>query len=145
MSQLVSSQRLWYVLHRVDPKYSETLIHGAVAVQRGPLHYAYDIPRNTKVLGTNSQQPLSKELQFDPSAPWQYAIDPTTLKFNQQHPSTLPSPIFDFGKPPVSISVTACPIDWKLGGDTWAAPPPENPKCTGSNTTLTLTPYGVST
>ena len=53
--------------------------HGAIAVHRGPLHYAYDIARSQKQLAQNAEQPLAVDLEFDATAPWQYAIDPDTL------------------------------------------------------------------
>lgn len=103
------------------------------------------VARNQTVLARNSQQPLAVDLEFDATVPWQYAIDPSTLKFSAGvTPPALPSPIFDSGKPALSISVTACPIAWAIAGDTFAAPPPTNPNCTGSATTIKLSPYGVS-
>jgi len=131
-----------FVLNLPAPITLESRPHGSVAVQRGPLHYAFDIPRNETVLATNAQQPLAKDLQFLPTAAWNYAIDTSTLKFNIKTASTLPSPIFDSHLPPVSISVTACPIAWASTGSLVATSPPTNPACTGAQTTLTLTPYG---
>ena len=104
------------------------------------------VPRSQKVLAQNAQQPLAVDLQFDATAAWQYAIDPATLKFSNVPPASgqLPSPVFDSGMSPLSINVTACPITWEIAGDTFAAAPPTSPACTGRNTTLTLTPFGVS-
>lgn len=88
---------------------------------------------------------MAVDLQFEAVAPWQFAIDPSTLKFNPGiTPPALPSPIFDSGKPPLTISVTACPIVWAVAGSTFAAAPPTNPNCTGPATMITLSPYGVS-
>ncbi|KAG7094358.1 hypothetical protein E1B28_007958 [Marasmius oreades] len=133
-----------FVLHLPAQITTESRPHGSVAVQRGPLHYAYDIPRTTTVLKTNSQQPLAKDLQFKAAGPWQYAIDPSTFKFVNTPPTngTLPSPVFDSGKPPLSITVTACLINWPTAGDTFAASPPQSPACTGAKTTITLRPFG---
>ncbi|KAI0351383.1 hypothetical protein OH77DRAFT_951052 [Trametes cingulata] len=120
--------------------------HGSVAVHRGPLHYAYDIARSQKVLAQNAQQPLAVDLEFDATAPWQYAIDPSSLTFHRGSPvgGKLPSPIFDSGLPPYTITATACPIDWAVAGDTFAAAPPTNPACTGPATNITLWPYGAT-
>lgn len=117
-----------------------------MAVHRGPLHYAFDIPRTQKVLTRNSEQPLAVDLEFDSTAAWQYAIDPSTLRFTSEVlPSgKLPSPVFDSGLPPFTITATACPINWTIAGDTFAAPPPTNPACTGSAVNITLWPFGVS-
>lgn len=125
---------------------TESRPHGSIAVHRGPLHYAYDIARTQKTLQTNGQQPLAVDLEFDATADWQYAIDPSTLRFNGASPAggKLPSPVFDSGLPPFTIDVTACPINWPIAGDTFAASPPTNPACTGSAVNITLWPFGVS-
>ncbi|TBU30569.1 hypothetical protein BD309DRAFT_951719 [Dichomitus squalens] len=118
--------------------------HGSVAVHRGPLHYAFDISRSQKVLAQNAQQPLAVDLEFDTTETWQYAIDPSTLVFHGSTPSggKLPSPVFDSGLPPFTITATACPIDWEVAGDTFAAAPPTNPTCTGAVKNITLWPFG---
>ncbi|KAJ7291155.1 hypothetical protein C8J57DRAFT_1271530 [Mycena rebaudengoi] len=135
-----------FVLQLPAPITTESRPHGAIAVHRGPLHYAFDIPRKQKVLATNAQQNLAVDLQFDPTASWQYAIDPSTLKFSSSPPASgvLPSPIFDSGLTPLKITATACLINWPIAGVTFAAPPPTSPACTGAATTITLTPYGAT-
>ncbi|KAJ7222587.1 hypothetical protein GGX14DRAFT_664365 [Mycena pura] len=133
-----------FVLQLPAPITTESRLHGAIAVQRGPLHYAFDIPRKSKVLATNAQQPMAQDFEFDATASWQYAIDPATLKFSSSPPESglLPSPIFDSGLTPLKITVTACLINWTIQAPTFAAIPPTNPTCTGPATTITLTPYG---
>ncbi|KAJ7743834.1 hypothetical protein B0H16DRAFT_1560781 [Mycena metata] len=135
-----------FVLNLSTPITTETRLHGAIAVHRGPLHYAFDIPRTQKVLATNAQQPMAQDLEYDASANWQYAIDPATLKFTSTPPASgqLPSPIFDSGLTPLKITATACLINWAIAGGTFAASPPTNPACTGPTTTITLTPYGAT-
>lgn len=125
---------------------SESRPGNSVAIHRGPLHYAFDIPRNQVTLTTNAQQPLAVDLEYDAAGSWQYAIDPSTMAFNNNPPASgsLPSPVYDAGKPPVTITVLACPIQWGLGGDTFANSPPENAACTGAARNITLWPYGVS-
>lgn len=115
-------------------------------MHRGPLHYAFDISRSQKVLARNAQQPLAVDLEFDATEAWQYAIDPATLVFHGAAPKggSLPSPVFDSGLPPFTITATACPISWGVAGDTFAAAPPTNPACTGPATNITLWPFGVS-
>ncbi|THH00625.1 hypothetical protein EW026_g1931 [Hermanssonia centrifuga] len=124
----------------------ESRPHGSVAVHRGPLHYAFDIQRTQKVLAQNSQQPMAVDLEFDSATAWQYAIDSSTLRFNGESPASgqLPSPIFDSGLPPFTITATACPINWTVAGDTFAASPPTNPACTGAATNITLWPFGAT-
>ena len=109
-------------------------------------NYETLVPRSQKVLARNAQQSLAVDLEFDATAAWQYAIDPSTLKFNSGSPQdgTLPSPIFDSGLPPNTISVSACLIEWSIAGDTFASDPPRNASCLGNTTTITLIPLGVS-
>ncbi|KAJ3782006.1 hypothetical protein GGU10DRAFT_409635 [Lentinula aff. detonsa] len=125
---------------------TESRPHGSIAVHRGPLHYAFDISRTSKVLTENAEQPLAKDLEFDATTAWEYAIDPSTLQFVNNPPAsgTLPSPVFDSGLPPLSMTVTACPINWPVAGSTFASSPPTNPACTGAQKTITLTPYGAT-
>ncbi|TFK98865.1 hypothetical protein BDV98DRAFT_595510 [Pterulicium gracile] len=123
----------------------ENRVRGSVAIHRGPLHYALDITRRTSTIKQNAQQPLAKDLQLDPTSSWQYAIDPSTVKFVAKSVTSLPSPVYDSGLPPFSITVSACLISWGTAGDTWTAPVPQSPvACTGARTTLTLTPYGAT-
>ncbi|KAE9387653.1 hypothetical protein BT96DRAFT_948185 [Gymnopus androsaceus JB14] len=66
-------------------------------------------------------------------------------EFSSESPvHALPSPIFDSGKPPVSIEVSACLIDWPLAGDMFATSPPESPKCLGEERTIKLVPFGAT-
>lgn len=110
------------------------------------IFFSFQVPRSQKVLAQNAQQPLAVDLEFDAMGEWQYAIDPETLQVDHlpDPSSLLPSPIFDSGQSPLSITVTACPISWMTAGSTFAASPPMNPSCIGTNTTLSLTPLGVS-
>jgi hypothetical protein len=120
--------------------------NSSIAIHRGVLHYAFDIPRNQTVLAQNAQQPLAVDLQFEATQPWAYAIDPTKLTFNNKPPAagTLPSPIFDSGLSPLTITAVACPINWPVAGATFAASPPVKPACTGPAKNITLSPFGVS-
>jgi len=124
----------------------ESRPHGSIAIHRGPLHYALDIPRIQTILTQNAQEPRAADLQFTATGNWQYAIDPSTLTFHASNPADgkLPSPVFDSGQCPVSITVMACPIDWDLAGDTFATSPPTNPACTGPATNITLSPFGTT-
>ncbi|KAL0062698.1 hypothetical protein AAF712_010393 [Marasmius tenuissimus] len=123
---------------------TEARPHGAVAVHRGPLHYALDITYGTTVLKRHPTESRAADFQFDATSDWQFAIDPKTAKWvgGASPDDKLPSPIFDSNKPPVSIEVSGCLIDWQKAGTSFAAPPPTNPACKGQVKTLKLTPYG---
>ncbi|KAK0224805.1 hypothetical protein EDD85DRAFT_857258 [Armillaria nabsnona] len=118
--------------------------HGSIAVHRGPLNYAFDIQRSETVLKTDPRQSLAVDLQYDAKEDWEYAIDPSTLKFHQRHISNLPSPVWDYGLPPVAITATACLVDWPVDGDLFAASPPENPDCVGPERVIVLSPFGAT-
>ncbi|KAL1665130.1 hypothetical protein GGF50DRAFT_126653 [Schizophyllum commune] len=141
----VSAGKTVLVLDLPAPITVEQRPHSAVALQRGPLHYAYDIPRTEHVLAVDPHEHRAIDLQMEPAGEWAWAIDPTTAVFrNEGTGSALPSPIFDFGRPPMTLQVQACPIDWPLAGDIFAAAPPENASCTGPERTISLSPYGAT-
>ncbi|KAF7296050.1 hypothetical protein MKEN_01420100 [Mycena kentingensis (nom. inval.)] len=135
-----------FVLELAPDIHLEQRPHGSVAIHRGPLNYAFDIPRIERQLAVHPDEPRAVDLEFTPGRAWQYAIDPATLAFTNNAPasSILPSPIYDAGLPPVTLTVAACPIDWPLDGDMFAAPPPENPACLGEFRNITLWPFGAA-
>ncbi|KAL1728181.1 hypothetical protein EV714DRAFT_238256 [Schizophyllum commune] len=141
----ISAGKTVLVLNLPAPITVEHRPRSAVALQRGPLHYAYDIPRTERVLAVDPHEHRAIDLQMEPAGEWAWAIDPSTAVFrNEGTGSALPSPIFDFGRPPVTLQVQACPIDWPLAGDIFAAAPPENAACTGPERTISLSPYGAT-
>ncbi|KAK0450414.1 uncharacterized protein EV420DRAFT_753695 [Desarmillaria tabescens] len=123
---------------------TESRLHGAVALHRGPLHYALDINFNKTVIKANAVEPRAADYELDATSAWAYAIDPSTAKYVYAPPANgvLPSPIFDEGLPPGSITVSACSINWGLAGDTFVSVPPTKPRCIGSVETIVLNPYG---
>ncbi|PAV17963.1 hypothetical protein PNOK_0644900 [Pyrrhoderma noxium] len=44
--------------------------NNSIAVHRGPLNYAFDIPRNQTILAQNADEPRAVDLQFEATAPW---------------------------------------------------------------------------
>ncbi|KAF8915759.1 hypothetical protein CPB85DRAFT_1293166 [Mucidula mucida] len=124
----------------------ESRPNSSVAIHRGPLNYAFDIERTETVIKTDPREAHAVDLQLDPVGAWQYAIDPSTAKYHydsRSESNALPSPIWESGRPPVSISVLACLIDWPLAGDVFPADPPENPECVGEEKRIVLTPIGL--
>ncbi|KIK63553.1 hypothetical protein GYMLUDRAFT_40596 [Collybiopsis luxurians FD-317 M1] len=124
--------------------------HGSIAVHRGPLNYAFDIPRSEKIIAQDPREPHAVDLQMGPIGAWEYALDadPATMSFHNEAENDdhykLPSPIFDSGKPSVSIAVSACSIEWPLAGDMFVTSPPENPECLGDVKTIQLVPFGAT-
>ncbi|KAK7062692.1 hypothetical protein VNI00_000180 [Paramarasmius palmivorus] len=133
----------------------ESRPHGSVAIHRGPLNYAFDsgyqiisfpvfltivvpsVIRTETVLKVDPRESRAVDLQYDAAEDWEYAIDPTQLTYQYNPPESgkLPSPIFESGRTPSTITA---------GGDTFAASPPEHPSCIGPNTVITLSPFGTT-
>ncbi|CAE6403525.1 unnamed protein product [Rhizoctonia solani] len=119
---------------------------GSIAIHRGPFNYALDIPKSSTLLNTlYPVEPRASDYRFDATASWNYAIDPSTFKFNPAPSGTaLKKPIFDSGAPPLSISVKGCLVNWELAGTTFVKPPPQNATCTGDKVDLKLIPFGAT-
>ena len=114
-----------------------------MAIRRGPLHYAFEIPLSSKIIARHPAEPRAVDYQLDATGTWQYAIDPSTLQFHYSG-KPLTTPVWTENGSPVTISVEACEVEWELGGDTYAGPPPQEPACVGERKRITLVPYGVS-
>ncbi|KAH7337452.1 hypothetical protein B0J17DRAFT_663043 [Rhizoctonia solani] len=119
----------------------ESRSRGTVALHRGALHYAYDIPSKIKVIDRHPNESRAVDLEMTPSGPWQYAIDPSNVQY-EQISDKLGSPVFDHDGSSTSLLVSACLVEWGIGGETFAKPPPENPECLGPVKTIRLIPYG---
>lgn len=123
------------------PIWVESRPGSSVALHRGSLHYAYDIPRKAKVLDRHPDEHRAADLRMMPAGPWQYAIDPSTVRY-EQTTQQLQSPVFDYDGSSNALLVSACLVEWKVAGETFAGPPPKNPECMGPVETLRLIPYG---
>ncbi|QRV99016.1 glycoside hydrolase family 127 protein [Ceratobasidium sp. AG-Ba] len=119
----------------------ERLPRSTVALHRGPLLYAYDIPKTVRVTNRHPNEHRAVDLQMLPNGPWQYAIDPSTVRYHQTS-GQLSSPVFDRGGSPATLTVTACLVEWGIAGKTFADAPPRKPECIGPLETITLVPYG---
>lgn len=142
--------------------------NNAVAIVRGPLNYALEITFNrTTAPALKSQQALVAAEPLFPDAPasfflpfqnntldntllptseWRLAIDPSTIKFVDKTSTTtvLPQYIWAPDSQPVSMTVTACQIEWGLVNGT-AAPPPSSPAaCVGEKFQAKLVPFAAA-
>ncbi|KAF7323898.1 Ricin B-type lectin domain-containing protein [Mycena kentingensis (nom. inval.)] len=103
----------------------------AVAVVRGPLVYSYSIPFTTTVLRTYALQ--SRDLQFSPTGPWQFALSRANLVYNgDSNASASVQYPFSQSNPLVSITANVCPISWGVDRNSAAAPPASPAACTGA-------------
>ena len=76
------------------------------------------------------------------TAPWNIAIDPSTLEFHEESVDQLPHYVWDTGAQPQSMTALACEIDWPVvsGDADW---PPQSPNtCQGDAFNVTLRPFG---
>lgn len=128
-----------------------------IGVYRGPLLYAADIQYSSSShqplnwtdrtpLPDSEVNPHARDYVLEATSQWRYAIDPSTLRLQAEHPAAevLPNPLFTRDTPPVSLEVDAYPIDWPETLGT-AALPPVNPVVDRSTkTTLKLIPFGAA-
>ncbi|KAJ6628514.1 hypothetical protein B0H10DRAFT_2173316 [Mycena sp. CBHHK59/15] len=117
---------------------------GGLQVNRGPLFWSSDLFHSTTVLATNAQNANATDLEFVVDVGWAYAVDPTTLTFhaNANPGKALPAPVFDSQQPPVTITATACPIDWTTKSGSADDPPSSPATCTGNTFEFIYWPYG---
>ncbi|KAL0570226.1 hypothetical protein V5O48_011734 [Marasmius crinis-equi] len=120
---------------------TQSRFNGAKAVLRGPLVYSLDVSFNTTVLNTYALN--SKDLRFDPTTSWQYAIDTSSLKYNGDATSLQSRPWSRSGAP-VSITANACLVNWNVATNTADGPPTSPATCTASRQQVKLIPYGAA-
>ncbi|KAF8161852.1 hypothetical protein BJ912DRAFT_311452 [Pholiota molesta] len=137
----------------------------AVSVSRGPLVYAVELSFNqTSAPGLRSAQALSDAKNLYPNAPpqyltptdnhtrdntllptseWRLAIDPKTIEVEDEsvHTSTMPYYAWAPGAQPVSMTATACQIEWGLVNGTASAPPLSPNTCVGGTFKAKLVPF----
>lgn len=127
-----------------------------IAIYHGALLYGLEISStNTSTLprnyGNQSFYPVgyapaqARDYIITNTSAWNYAIDPSTLKFQPGNvAAALPEPIFSPGAPPMSITAMACQIDWPLfrGSVPGAVPLLANRKCISNVTQVRLVPFG---
>ncbi|KIW04993.1 hypothetical protein, variant [Verruconis gallopava] len=128
--------------------------NGSVGIYHGPLLYALDIAHTT-----SSHQPLNwtdrtplpaeevcpkcKDHVLEPTARWQYAIDPSTIRLERSNDS-LANPVWTTGAQPGALWVDGYAIDWPVTMDS-ADLPPLNPKVKRADkTSLKLIPFGAA-
>ena len=154
-------------LHHVTIKKGETQLqvhlpmeihtvtrNGSLGIYHGPLLYALDIAHTTtshKPLNWTDRTPLPdedvhpqcKDHVLEPTAPWQYAIDPSSIRAERLD-SGIASPVWTAGAQPNVLWVDGYPIDWPVTLDS-ADLPPQNPKVKGKDRTrLKLIPFGAA-
>ncbi|KAL9056025.1 MAG: hypothetical protein Q9162_003204 [Coniocarpon cinnabarinum] len=136
--------------------YTTPRANDTVAVYNGALLYALDVPNSNHSIyprtpDGSAAQPAGLPSQsvdwvFTNTSAWNYAIDPSTLRYQQSidDSTQLPDPVFAPGNTGNSITARACRIDWPLwlGSVPGAPPTGDQRKCVGDPETVTLVPYG---
>jgi hypothetical protein len=85
----------------------------------------------------------TSDFSFTPTGSWNYAIDPSTLAVHTNTTnSPLPYLVWGTAAQPLSMTATACQINWGVINNAAGNPPPSPATCTGAHTTVTLRPYG---
>ncbi|KAI9712662.1 MAG: hypothetical protein M1820_001283 [Bogoriella megaspora] len=108
------------------------------STSRDPINYSSE-----KVLPGNTTNSHTHDFSLTPTSPWNIAIDTSQIKIvrnDSTSTSTLQSPIWDLGAPPVELRVAAVEIDWPIVFDT-AGDPPANPSATGKPFSARFVPY----
>ncbi|KAL0951819.1 hypothetical protein HGRIS_008485 [Hohenbuehelia grisea] len=150
------------------PVQIEQRSNGAIAIHRGALNYAVDLAFNeTTAPGLRSQIALTNVKQLFPNAPaefvepfdnhtqdhtlhatveWRVAIDPHTITVNDASAHTKSMPFYAWapGAQPVTLTASACQIEWGIVKGV-AAPPPQSPvSCVGAPFKVKLAPFGAA-
>ncbi|CDS06908.1 hypothetical protein LRAMOSA09431 [Lichtheimia ramosa] len=112
--------------------------NGAVAVQHGPSTYALPINYTSEII--HKYYKGSVDYAFTNSSRWEYAIDPTSIKYNGDATSVSSVP-FATAHPPVTMTAQVCLTDWQLEKNS-AAIPPKRANCIDKPHTVTLVPFG---
>ncbi|TKA55086.1 hypothetical protein B0A55_12888, partial [Friedmanniomyces simplex] len=138
---------------------TEARENDTVAVYKGALLYALDVTNtNTSTLpkpyndpstfyNESYAPPESMDWEYHNTSAWSYAIDPSTLCYNEPNDTssyyTLADPIFAPGAPPGYITARACEIDWPLflGSVPGYPPTGDAKKCLGDAKEVKLVPY----
>jgi hypothetical protein len=85
------------------------------------------------------------DFTFLPTTEWRLAIDPKTITVHDKSAGAkMPFHAWAVGSQPVTMSATACQIEWGIEKGT-AAPPPTSPNaCVGPKFNVTLAPFGAA-
>ena len=143
----------------IEPRANST-----IAIHHGALLYALSIREQISVAPPKNWQnqtaypagyapPESHDWTINNTTAWNYAVDPSTLKYQSKMTfnstitdiQPLANPVFASGAPPGVITAMACEIEWPIANGVPAAVPlPGQRTCTGPSVQVTLVPYGAA-
>lgn len=79
-----------------------------------------------------------------PTSEWRLAIDPSTIVVSDKSTGTIPFFAWAPGSQPVTMTASACQIDWGLTLGTASAPPASPNVCQGPVTKVKLVPFAAA-
>ncbi|KAI1330809.1 duf1680 domain-containing protein [Xylariaceae sp. FL0255] len=138
----------------------ETRANNTAGIYYGPLLYALALdtddtttqpPEEWDAAGPvpsfSTYEPYTVDHTMTPTSPWNVAIDTSQIKVVSSstagNSSTLASPIFSLGAPPIELRVAAVEIEWPTQFGT-AANPPVDPVVNGTPFSARFVPFGSS-
>ncbi|KAJ7196912.1 hypothetical protein C8J57DRAFT_1419137 [Mycena rebaudengoi] len=140
-----------------SPLEIESRFNGAVAVTRGALNYAVEISHDdTVAAGLRSAQAVNDYITpFDnhthdhfmnATSEWRLAIDPSTIVVSDKSATTKSIPFFAWapGSQPVTMTASACQVEWGTSLGTASAPPTSPVACQGKITKVKLVPFAAA-
>lgn len=130
------------------------LRNGSVGIYYGPLLFGADIDYTStshQPLNWTDRSPLddsetdsrSRDYVLEPTVPWQYAIDPSTVRVEKLNKS-VSNPVWTMGGPSTVLWVDAYPIEWPQSLGTADLPPLNQVVKRATKTSLRMIPFGAA-
>jgi hypothetical protein len=127
---------------------------GSIGIYHGPLLYALEVEHTSTThqplnwtdrtpLNDSETHPHSHDYVLEPTQPWNYAVDPSTIRVEYSGKG-IRNPVWANGGSPTSLTVDGYPIPWSTAIDS-ADIPPENPVVKRADRVpLKLIPFGAA-
>ncbi|KAK0187694.1 hypothetical protein F5146DRAFT_1104624 [Armillaria mellea] len=114
----------------------------AIAINYGALNYAIELSYNNTVtegLRYGSYDNHTKDHTLLPTTEWRLAIDPSTIEIVDRSSEVSKLPFY-----PITMTATACQIDWDIFSGTAASPPQSPNACASDTFEVKLVPFGAA-
>lgn len=128
--------------------------NNTAAIYYGPLLYslALDFNETTRdpvkydgsgLVDASSTTSHTRDHVVEPTDIWNIAIDPSQIKVARSDhllSTSMPSPVWSYGAPPLELRVAATEIEWPISWDT-PANPPRDPQVRGKPFSARFVPF----